>query len=400
MFCSTCGAYSEHAVKGLASRCGPLAQGTTTVRNRLCRGEHPITLAPLQTAVPEHGWQTLPQVPPAAKPADERAASVAPRGSAAAAKRRHNLTVATGTHSGAPIGRSTLPTPPVTAPLAAPQRQQEGHSSSAACQEEERRFWDDLDERMPNWSDAGFAGSDDERLEHLFSEEPRADDPADGEGALEMPSGDVAQAPLAELDNIINGLEALQAANDPCGFEGLLAGLNRRIDEVHVERKRLLPAALARAKPKLMEITDFEPMIFTPLPPGIVQPRSGAHLEPLQAAAQEEAPHSELSCDMLRDLLDLAEFERVCWPAGLDARLAQIILGDRKRAATATAAPAPERTLSAIGVQSRPVQSSNLSAINVQVNSDIPRTAGSPVFGPSSRGAPSPPPDQNGEPAA
>ena len=113
VFCSACGAHSELVVKKLAERCTGLKRGPTTVRNRLCRGEHPRTRAALPTAVPEHCWQIMPTPSFAAQPSTAEEANVAPRGSAAAAKRRHNVSVSSRV---ATVSRRHVPRQPSALP--------------------------------------------------------------------------------------------------------------------------------------------------------------------------------------------------------------------------------------------------------------------------------------------
>ena len=113
-------------------------------------------------------------------------------------------------------------------------------------------------------------------------------------------------------------------------------------------------------------------MVFAQLPPS-------ERPTVVQTSAREAPWQSQLSDDRLQDLIELAEVERVCWPEGLDARIAKLILEGRRRTAAAT--------------------ESNLSIHGVQYSRANPRTAGPPDFGPSSSDTPSPPSDQIGGPA-
>ena len=173
VFCSTCGAHSEHAVKLLAGRCRGLAKGTTTVRNRLCLGKHPRTNLPLlHPPVPEHAWQTLPTVAAAAKPAEPAHAVTVPRGSAAAAKRRHAVGVVQKDERPTRLLPGAAATPLGAQPSAAVSAEARRKASdlllaAAAADHEHESFWNTLDATTVTTQP-----EDDGGVEHLF--EPTA----------------------------------------------------------------------------------------------------------------------------------------------------------------------------------------------------------------------------------
>ena len=158
----------------------------------------------------------------------------------------------------------------------------------------------------------------------------------------------------AELDNVVNALDALLAGPPGPHFDGELLALNNRIDAVHIadctaavpvnQPLFSLPRAISRARPKLTEDRDYEPLCF-----------STVHWQPtpvftasLPAAADSDlgptAPQSDLSDDCLRDLIELSQDGiRVDWPLGLDIQLAQAVL--RARRSTGTVVPLDDSKL-------------------------------------------------------
>ena len=91
VWCSTCGQFASEATKGLKAECHHRALGTRTIWTRLMEGRHPRSGVPFETpAVPQFRWQ-LTSGEPLPAPIALVDAVRKPRGSAAAAKRRHNV---------------------------------------------------------------------------------------------------------------------------------------------------------------------------------------------------------------------------------------------------------------------------------------------------------------------
>ena len=60
------------------------------------------------------------------------------------------------------------------------------------------------------------------------------------------------------------------------------------------------------------------------------QESNEAAVEPPVVVPSAPSQQSDLTSDHLHDLLELEEFSAATWPAGLDARIARIILRDRR----------------------------------------------------------------------
>ena len=155
-----------------------------------------------------------------------------------------------------------------------------------------------------------------------------------------------AQRGQSELDNVVLALDNLLARPPDHLFDATLQLLNDRIDAVgpgvaatsssHSQAKRPTPRAAARARPRPTSSLDFEPMQFD-----TVRWRARL-LEPAQAHAPRRLPldtdpplptppHSSLSDDQLRDLIDMHQDGlRVQWPDGLDVNVARVVLKARK----------------------------------------------------------------------
>ena len=200
VFCSACGAHSEHAVKLLAGHCKGLKKGTTTVRNRLCLGKHPRTNELLQhPPVPEHAWQTMPIMPAAVKPDEPAHAVAVPRGSAAAAKRRHAVGV---------VGRDERPRrpPPVAA---APESSRDDYGIAAVHVVASTTVWENrgveaLFETQESDEEWWSRMDDDLEVEHPVMNDPGVESLFEGEssGPAEVDYELLSSCP-AEVDAVV-----------------------------------------------------------------------------------------------------------------------------------------------------------------------------------------------------